>query len=497
VPDKLKPGMRVNRHVRLVRPLRSGAMGSLWVGEHLNLDTQVAVKFIAEEARFENPDSARRFEVEAKAAAQIRSPHVVQIFDHGISESGFPYIVMELLEGESLAERLERTGWLTFRQAGEVIRQVAAGLAKAHDAGIIHRDVKPDNIFLCEADEGFSVKLLDFGVAKSIKGMDPGTTVPGAMVGTAEYLSREQVVSAKAVDAQADLWSLAVVAYEMLTGDVPFAGETLGLICIAICNGSFTPPSELRKSVPAALDAWFDRAFEADPRDRFPSARAMAEAFLLALRASHDSLTVNDDEPSLAGSLRPTSARPRNTRSVGTAVGLGPSTSRLAQSSPAPASSLPPTSGPPPGVSSEPPRPSTAEGDDGPSDNRLATALDDASGDSAPIDASHIPGLDSRRRRRSLLLLAAAIALVLGALLLMPREVPPVGIIDLDLTTPSVPLPTAEPTPEEPLAEDERLVGPAAAGPPRPPMPEKSAVPQGPPENLDEDRFDARSDYGF
>jgi len=285
VSDRRRTGEYVTEHIRLLRELGHGAMGSVWVADHLTLDTQVAVKFINKHLLDgDSDDVCERFAREAKAAAHIKSPHVVQIFDHGMMGGATPYIVMELLEGESLADRLERTGWLSLEQCAQVVGQMASALAKAHKLGIVHRDIKPENVFLCPSDDGLFVKLLDFGIAKhSGSPKKSGATLPGMVIGTAEYMSREQVVSSADVDHQADLWALAVVAYEVLAGDVPFTGETVGGIWASIVRGRFLPPSTLRKECSQRADGLFTRAFAFDKAERFPSARELAAAYREAL----------------------------------------------------------------------------------------------------------------------------------------------------------------------------------------------------------------------
>ncbi len=290
---ELTAGTKVTANVRLVRKLGEGGMGSVWVADHLGLDTQVAVKFISPELVAENPAVVKRFKREASASAKIKSPHVVRAFDHGLTEDGTPYIVMELLEGENLAEHLHRVGLLSLRQVERLIKHVSRALRKAHKLGIVHRDIKPENLYLVDAgrfesddepteDEMF-VKVLDFGIAKETRlPASSAMTRSGAMVGTLEYMSPEQIESPKNVDRQCDLWALAVVAYWALTGRVPFTGETLGGICIAIAEAKFTPVGELR-AVPPELDEWFKRAFDPDPDNRFGSATQMVNAYSRAV----------------------------------------------------------------------------------------------------------------------------------------------------------------------------------------------------------------------
>lgn len=276
----LAPGTLVRDNLRLLRPLGEGGMGRVWVAEHLTLKSQVAVKFILETLVSENPELVDRFNREARTSAQIKSHHVVQVFDHGVMDDGTPFIVMELLEGESLGERLERVEVLPLDQMAIVLRQAARALDKAHKLGIVHRDIKPDNIFLVTSEEELLVKVLDFGIAKPTRqAPKKRLTQPGALIGTPEFMSREQVLLGKD-DPRSDLWALAVVTYLALTGDIPFDGPTVVAICAAIEQGRFAPPSELRPELPPELDRWFARALHPDPTQRFPSAKEMAVAFL-------------------------------------------------------------------------------------------------------------------------------------------------------------------------------------------------------------------------
>jgi serine/threonine protein kinase len=282
--DPFASGSMVTSSIRLVRKLGEGGMGSVWVAEHLTLHTQVAVKFMTEQVAA-SPDAAMRFTREARAAAQLRSAHVVQIFDHGVLEGGIPYIVMELLEGESLATHLGLRGRLSPTVVVQIVTQTCRALAKAHERGVIHRDIKPDNIFLVDPDGDLFVKLLDFGVAKRMQ-EDVSVTATGAMVGTPNYMSPEQMLSAKHVDARADLWALAVVAYQCVTGSLPFAGETFGAIAVAVAQGDFAAPFRVRGCGSPALDAWFERALARDRDQRFTSAHELARAFARAAEAA-------------------------------------------------------------------------------------------------------------------------------------------------------------------------------------------------------------------
>jgi len=284
---ELTVGTQVTANVHLVELLGEGGMGSVWVAEHEGLQTRVAVKFIAADLIREDPTLLERFNREAALTAQIKSPNVVQTFDHGVMDDGRPYIVMELLDGEPLSDLMKRDGQLTVEQAEAVVRQTGKALGRAHKLDIVHRDIKPENLFLeqDEDEELFLLKVLDFGIAKQTNLAQPSNvTSTNMMVGTPEYMSPEQVLSSKTVDGQADCWSLAVVAYRCLTGGVPFTGETVGAVAVAIASGVFTPVTRYRPDLPPAMDAWFARALTVDPSGRFSGARELARAFSAAVR---------------------------------------------------------------------------------------------------------------------------------------------------------------------------------------------------------------------
>ncbi len=280
---KAEPGLMVTPNVRLKSPLGAGGMGSVWLADHLALHTEVVVKFMSAELA-ESPEAVARFAREAAAAAQVKSPQVVQMLDHGVMEGGVPYIVMEHLDGRDLAAHLEMHGRLSPREAASVLSQLARALDKAHERGIVHRDIKPPNVFLLDGGGGDPfVKLLDFGIAKSADLTLVGsTTRTGSVVGSPYYMSPEQVVGAKDIDYRTDLWSLGVVVYEAITGEKPFYADTIGALALKIHHDPLPRPTEKNPSLPRAIDAWFEHACARDPAQRFPSARAMAEAFTQA-----------------------------------------------------------------------------------------------------------------------------------------------------------------------------------------------------------------------
>jgi len=277
--------MRVTRNTRLVEPLLEGELGSVWIADHLGLGTRVAVKFINRQQARCRPKLVKRFQREAAIAARLQSPHVVRTFDVGVTEHGAPYMIMELLRGEPLDARLRRTGQLSYREVELLVLQTCQLLGEAHRVGIVHRDLKPANLFLVDSGYELFVKVLDFGIAKSSDGGSNGPlTRRNAVLGSPRFMSPEQFRSAGDVDQRADLWSLAVVAYQALTGAPPFPGNSLGQVVLSIMEGKRARPTELNPSLPSALDGLFDRAFADKLADRFQHAGEFAAAFSAALR---------------------------------------------------------------------------------------------------------------------------------------------------------------------------------------------------------------------
>lgn len=282
---ELRPGLLVGKNVRLLRPLGEGGMGSVWVAEHLTLQTEVAVKLVLSQLS-KDEQTVKRFTTEATAAAQIKSPHVVQVFDHGIW-NGLPYIVMELLEGEDLEGRIARLGKIPLEDMAVILKQCSKALMQAHTLGIVHRDIKPANIYLIAQGDGeIFVKLLDFGIAKRTAGENFAKTATGALIGTPFYMSPEQVMEDRSIDFHADLWALSVVAYEGLTGKVPFNGASLGAICVAVNSCVYAPASQLNPALPPDVDRWFAKAFARDPNQRFGSVKEMADAMISIAQAT-------------------------------------------------------------------------------------------------------------------------------------------------------------------------------------------------------------------
>jgi eukaryotic-like serine/threonine-protein kinase len=279
----MRPGLLVANRFLVRSLLDRGSMGSVWLAHHVELDMPCALKFIEHSTDALDPDLRRRFTQEAKAAALLRSPHVVQIFDAGTWEET-PYLAMELLEGETLSKRLDRLGRLRPGPCVAIAEQVARALTKAHAAGVVHRDLKPANIFLVRDETSELVKVIDFGIAKwSLPSGVEAVTRCGSMLGTPCYMSPEQARDCRVVDHRSDLWSLAVIVFECLTGRLPFESQRLAELFLQIIKDPLPVPSQIAPGLPPAFDAWWFKAANRDPAQRFADAREMVEALGLAL----------------------------------------------------------------------------------------------------------------------------------------------------------------------------------------------------------------------
>ncbi|MBL9109430.1 MAG: serine/threonine protein kinase [Myxococcales bacterium] len=285
---------------QLVRRIGQGGMGSVWEGRHASLGTRVAIKFI--EADYaDNGEARSRFDREAKAAASIQSKHAIQIFDHGVTDDGKPYIVMEMLSGEPLDKRIQRLGRLPLQDTARILQQVGRALGQAHEKGIVHRDLKPENIFLVHDEDDELAKVLDFGIAKIQSGADgsPGltsSTKTGAVLGTPYYMSPEQARGLRNVDHRTDVWSVGVIAYRAVTGHLPFEGESVGDLLVKICTSPVPVPSHALPGLPPAFDAWFARCLEREPSRRFSTIGEATDALSYAA-----GITVRGRGPTTSG----------------------------------------------------------------------------------------------------------------------------------------------------------------------------------------------------
>jgi len=262
-------------------------MSTVWSALDLHLNGEVAVKLL-DSSIAENDKALSRFLREARTIARLRSNHVIRVLDCGIDE-GIPFIVMERLNGASLREKLHRLGVLSPHQTVGHLGDVARGMQAAHDKGVIHRDLKPDNIFIAFEDNTEVAKVLDFGIAKRVVGSEGGTkgvtTEVGEVFGTPSYMSPEQIEARLAVDQRTDIWALGVIAFECLVGRLPFVEDTLRELFIAICMRPMPRPSSLA-AVPSGFDNWFAKATDRDPYQRF-ACMMDARRELLALSGPH------------------------------------------------------------------------------------------------------------------------------------------------------------------------------------------------------------------
>ena len=252
----------------------------MWVAHHATLGVDVAVKF---PGRPSDHVERMRLVREAQVTFRLDSPHTARVIDQGTTSSGLPFLVMELLGGQTLEERLRTRGALSLPEAVSMVEHVCSVLSLAHARGIIHRDIKPANLMVEESDGRLAVKLIDFGLAKPRD--DVGLTQAGAMLGTPAYMSPDQLIEGLPSTERSDLWSLAAMAYEALVGVRPFTGATRGAIGAAMVLGRRAPVSQLDSALPVALDTFFDRALHITPTERFATPADFAKAFAVAARS--------------------------------------------------------------------------------------------------------------------------------------------------------------------------------------------------------------------
>jgi serine/threonine protein kinase len=282
----VRPGQVLDGKFRVERIVGEGAMGLVVEATHLDLDERVALKFLRREAR-ERPDIVTRFAREARAAAKISSDHVARVYDVGGTEDGSPFIVMEFLEGMDLEVVLGKHGPLPISDVAEHVIQACEGLTAAHAIGIVHRDIKPANLFRVERAGILDVKLVDFGISKAaITGtgtfddIDLASADTTQIMGSPHYMSPEQIRSTKDVDGRADLWSLGVVLFELLTGTTPFTATDVTGIIAQVLHEPHRSVCSVRPDVPQGLQAVIDQCLEKDPSKRYQSAADLAVALL-------------------------------------------------------------------------------------------------------------------------------------------------------------------------------------------------------------------------
>jgi serine/threonine protein kinase len=274
-------GQTIAGKYHLLRQLGEGGMCIVYEAEHVGLRQGLALKILKPELAGD-PGCVTRFEREARAAAQLRSPNVARVYDVDWLPTGQPYITMELLIGQDLGAELSQSGRLPIDLAVDYVRQACSGMAEAHAMGIVHRDLKPENLFLTELGvltDRKLLKILDFGIAKDISDSARRLTAPDAVFGTVDYMSPEQIRSASKVDHRSDLWSLGVILYELLTGRTPYHGDARSVIA-QIVSEPVRPPTVLVPDLPPSLVATVIKALQKDPAKRFQSADELREALM-------------------------------------------------------------------------------------------------------------------------------------------------------------------------------------------------------------------------
>lgn len=279
---------------RVEELLSHGGMGTVYRGTHILMDKTVAIKVL-------NPSLAAddvivaRFSREARAASRISHPHALNVTDFGESQNGVVFLIMEYLHGQTLKEVIQGSGPMALPRAVEIVRQVCGALDAAHGEGVVHRDLKSDNIMLVDVGGGDWAKVLDFGIAKikePVGGTDSALTSPNLIIGTPQYMSPEQCSQAAELDARSDIYSLGVILYEMLAGHVPFTGESPTAIMMKHLQEPAPSLLDERKDILASVGRVVARAMAKRPEDRYQSAGELAEALSLAAQDEAPAATV-------------------------------------------------------------------------------------------------------------------------------------------------------------------------------------------------------------
>ncbi len=278
-PPRLEPGAEL-AHYQVVRLIGEGGMAEVYEAHNKRLDKRVALKVMRAHLS-ESDDAVERFLREGKNAARLRHPNVVEMFDFGV-EQGMPYLVLEYLEGETLAEMLDRTPKLALPDAIGVMLPIISAIASGHEHGVIHRDLKPENVFLARDGRTMTPKLMDYGVSRVLKADAPGDslTIAKTVVGTPEYMAPEQARGEKPITERADIYALGIMLYELTTGRLPRTGRNLADLLRAVAFEKVKPPRELEPDLPEAFEATLMKALASKACDRHVSAESLALALL-------------------------------------------------------------------------------------------------------------------------------------------------------------------------------------------------------------------------
>ena len=299
-------GQTLGGRYKIKGVLGEGGMGMVFDAEHLGLSRQVAIKVLSP-SQAKKRVAVKRFQQEARAAGAIGHPNICEVYDLGLLDDGSPYLVMEKLVGQTLAERIAKEGGLPFDDVIEIVSQVLSGLAAAHEKGIVHRDIKPENIFLSRRPGTPStIKLLDFGVSKMMAEFQPNNeesldlTRTGMVMGTPYYMSPEQARGERNLDGRVDIYACGVVMYEALAGKRPFLAPNYNALLLAIINTTPKPLHEIRPATPSELEAIIARAMARNRNDRFTNAREMSRVLAVGGRESPSSFEDRKRPPIVA-----------------------------------------------------------------------------------------------------------------------------------------------------------------------------------------------------
>jgi eukaryotic-like serine/threonine-protein kinase len=312
-------GRSIHNYV-IKQKIGEGGMGVVYLGEHPKINRRVAIKVLLPQLS-RDPGVVQRFFHEAKAATEIRNEHIVDIIDFGELDDGSHYIIMEWLDGRSLAEALAQDGRFGLVRSIHIARGIGRALGAAHSRGIVHRDLKPDNIFLIRhGDDPDFVKVLDFGIAKLMLADADIKTQTGAIMGTPFYMSPEQC-NGSAVDQRTDVYALGVILYQMLAGRLPFNQTTLGELLIAHLQQPPPPPSKFEPSIPATVERALLQALAKDPAQRFSNVDALVRAFADVITGVQPVVTAEPTPPRpLVSPSAPTVPPPTRSKPLGRTI---------------------------------------------------------------------------------------------------------------------------------------------------------------------------------
>src|SRR6187551_3789173 len=265
-------GQTVSSAYRVIRLIGEGAMGGIYEARQLRLDKRVAIKVLARELAA-NGEALLRFHREAEITSQLGHPHIINVFDFGTTEDGQPFLVMEYLEGEDLANKIHRKKALSLTATVRIIKQAASALAETHAKGVVHRDLKPANLFIVRVQGEDFAKVLDFGISK-VRAASTALTNASTLMGTPMYMAPEQAKGETELDHWTDQWALACITYEMLAGRPPFVGDDTAALLYQVVHENPPPLAQFNADLPSSVDGIIRRALTKDQNERFPHVTA-------------------------------------------------------------------------------------------------------------------------------------------------------------------------------------------------------------------------------